>query len=153
MADEMLRIAGRSNTGLAKAIQTDSEGFIRAKHANNPVEEVLIYDALVKRDTTTLNTRIDLTKYKKVTYLVYSTLDTGFKVIFRPNARTAKIWNGTEYIDLATTLTTSTQHFNVVLNTELPELNHAFGSMDIRIEFPVAPTSGDLTLRIAGVLR
>ena len=149
----MMRIAGRSNTGLAKAIRTDNDGFIMAKHANNPVEEVLIYDALVKRDATTLNTRIDLTKYKKVTYLVYSTLDAEFNIIFRPNARTAKIWNGTEYVDLATTLTMSTRHFNVVLNTEMPELNHVFASMDIRIEFETIPTEGDLTVRLVGELR
>jgi hypothetical protein len=48
MADQMLRMAGRGEDGLAKAIKTDNDGYVLTKLSGNKIEESVVLSRSLK---------------------------------------------------------------------------------------------------------
>ena len=153
MADNMMRMAGRGDDGLAKAILTDNTGVVKTAPTGNAVEELIVFNEIEIRDTIAHDVVIDLSKYRSVTFITRNMMDKGVSILFRPYSRTAKVWNGTEFVELKATLSETERYFTVILNSVLPELNNNFKTMQIRIQCAVAPTAETFTLYALGELR
>lgn len=121
------------------------------------VEKVWAVDRVEIRDTSTLITdRISLTKYKEVRFWVKNSLDQDLKIGVREadpiNARALiKVFDGTDYIPLETTITSNEYGFSILLNSSMPEIERVTEiSFDLSCE--VAPTSGNVRLWFEGVV-
>jgi len=122
------------------------------RDSGKAVEEVIFLDDST-RSTSNVDKAIDITKYKSVTFMVINTLDADTEITFRPFGSTAKIWDGTNFIELKTTLTNKERYFTILLNTKLPELNGVFSNLIIRTKALTTPTTGKITIYGLGVLK
>lgn len=149
----MMRIAGRGDDGTAKSISTDDSGLLKIVHGESAIEEFTIINSDEIRDVANKDYSINLSKYKSVTYIIFSTLDADVDILVKHDGPTIKVFDGNNFVELKTTLAASERHFKIVLNSALPELNNNFLSLMFRVKCATIPTTGSVTLKGYGELR
>lgn len=165
MANEFLRVGGRSDSGLAKAIRTDEEGNLRTRITGDVIETLLsstsntslisngslyITATLVTDPTTAKN--IDIRKYKNVSIIVRSTHNQAVEVRLQKKVNDNYYGVGFPIADYVTIYPNETYVFDgetfPLLKTPTPYM-----SGEIKRKDGVAPTSGNISVYVFGEVR
>lgn len=103
MADKMMRVAGRDDTGKARAVNID--GYDRVKTSPGEIEEIVVFDLYEIRDTELHAIDVDISKYRTVRWKVLNTHDEPVNLYFSweriygtGSFQRPFIWNGNEWV-------------------------------------------------------
>lgn len=127
--------------------------------SNVPIEEVLIFNGLEIRDTSNhLSGYIDVTKYKKIMVEAYSSHDQDVNLQLMANGGNVQWFDGASWVsgydsDKKITMDSAVAGRRYNLNSFWPDmLDRPLKEVQILAKCDTAPTSGNLTIRVLGVL-
>lgn len=150
MADQMLRISGRGEDGLAKAIATDNSGALLLGYRKAAKVE---HAELLLRDTNLKTLTLDVSRFRQVTFYVIDTLDTSAEVWIIPETINAVVWDGVKFNRTQNNkITIADKGYAVLLNTFYPDiLDRPQTQISLRVQATVAPTAGSIKFYCMGV--
>lgn len=156
MTDKMMRIAGRNPSGHPRPMQVDEDNNLKVIQAGRNIEVVKFFDELAITDTAVHSSlMIDVTKYKKITWVAYTTLDQAVRIFpqFGEGLNPFVIRNNAwEPINDSIPLLEPTGHdARRIINPAIPELDRPMHSIRWVAGCSVAPTSGTLTIEAWGL--
>lgn len=152
---KVLRVGGKDPTGNLIGFNADEAGNILVGERN--IEVVKFFDDLVITDTTHhVSPLIDVSKYKKITWIAYTSLDQPVKICpqFGYSLNSHVFRNGNWELvssDMIPQLEPTGHPARRVLNPALPELDLPIHTLRWVATCIVAPTSGTLTIEAWGL--
>lgn len=146
----MMRIAGRGEDGLSKAISTDGLGQLLL---GNRKATKLEHVELVLRDANLKTLTLDVSRFKQATFYVLDTSNTSVKVWIIPEIINAVVWDGVKFVrSQDNKITIADKGYAVLLNSFYPDLlDRPQTQVSLRVQADVAPTSGSLKFYCVGV--
>lgn len=133
-----------------------NETIQKVQLTGSKVEVIHFFNALAINDTELKSSGlIDLSKYRTLQVIAYSTLNQDVDLFFSPHRPTdALIWDGTQYSSeyRREKLLAANANVTYVINSRLKWLESGIDKMQITARCAVAPTSGSLTVVVLGVV-
>lgn len=164
MPDKMLRTAGRSANGLAKAIKVTEDGTQEVQVTGRKVIKKILVDDLEIRATNSITTdSIDTSEFKSFVMYARTSLNQSVKLYPLKENHAAgrgimKVWDGENFVAYARNAEDIHAHIPAEGST-IFHLNNIFTEMNdigmvnlsIQLICDIAPTEGTLNVWIEGV--